>query len=314
MSAPSEWQEEEEQQQHLGQRRARHCTWCSESAGSLVSTWAGETESEGNSSPASQQQSLLSGRVWLLSKDQQGCRLVQDALERAASDEEREAIAQELHGRVAKAMRDPSANHVLQKCISTLSVTSLQFMFDELLARQGLAAQAARHRYACRIVQQLLQRCGAIQTSGLVEAMLQDTLTLVCHPFGHHTIKQLLQCGSEDQRYRIVRTIEQNMGTIGRNSHGSNIIAAAMEYAALEDKVWMARAALQEPDLLVFLAQSRQGDDAVLRMLQALGTQERTRGCEELVEHAAVLGASKAGRFVAETLRISTSQVQQRGV
>jgi len=107
------------------------------------------------------------------------------------------------------------------------------------------------------------------------------------------------------------------MGTIGRNPHGGSVLAAAMEHAASEDKVWIARAALQEPELLACLAQGRQGDDAVQRMLQALSTRERARACDALIKHAAVFGASKLGHLVAEhaeALRIAASQAQQRGM
>jgi len=281
-------------------RHMRSGTWRSESDGSWVSTSAGDTQSEG--SPSSRGESSLSGSVWLLSQDPVGCRQVQAALDTAASDEAREALAQELHGHVAKAMRDAHANHVLQKCIAAMPAASLQFMVDELLAREGLAAQAARHRYGCRIVQQLLQKCGGDQASGLVEALLQDALTLTCHTIGNFTIKQLLQCGTEDQRYRLVRAIERNMRTICHSRQGASVVAVAMEHAALDDKVWIARAALQEPELLAFLARGRHGDGAVLQMLEVLSSRERAQVCSLLGGNLVAAGAPKLGRLVTEHL------------
>jgi len=280
---------------------ARFGTWRSESAGSSDSTSAADTRSEGCLS--SHGEGPLSGRVWLLSQDPVGCRQVQAAFDTAASDEVREALAQELHGRVAKAMRDAHANHVLQKCIATMPPASLQFMVDELLAREGLASQAARHRYACRIVQQLLQKCGADLASSLVEVLLRDAVTLACHTIGNFAIKQLVQWGTEDQRYRLVRMIERNMRTICHSTMGASVVTVAMEHAASEDKVWIARAALQEPELLACLARGRYGDAAVLRMMEVLGSRERAQVCSALKASMAAGGAPKLGRLVAEYLQ-----------
>lgn len=145
---------------------------------------------------------------------------MQAALEAAPSDEVRADLATELHGHVAKAMRCPHANHVLQKCIALVRPESLQFVVDELLARDGLVVQAAKHRYGCRIVQHTLRRCSASQIACLVEALLQEVESLACHSIGRYTIQVLLEISTEDQRYRLIRAIERSMPRIGSNASG----------------------------------------------------------------------------------------------
>lgn len=268
---------------------------------SASSTSAGEdSQSEGSWSP--RVRCPVAGRVWLLSQEPAGCRQVQEALDAAPCDAAREALVRELRGHVVKGMRDPHANHVLQKAISMMPPGSLQFMVEELLARDGLPAQAAKHRYACRIVQGLLRRCAAAEASGLVDALLRDAVALAGHSFGNFTLKVLLQVGTEEQRYRVVRALERNMGVVCRSGYGAGVIARAMEHADSHDRVWIARAALQEPCLLTCLAQSRHGDDAVLRMLQSLHGQEYTRACLSLVADLATLKASGFSILVAEYL------------
>jgi len=243
-----------------------------------------------------------SGSVWLLSTDAAGCRRVQDALDKAASLEARMALAHELHGHVVKAMRDPNANHVLQKCISTMPADSLQFMIDEIMSRDGLVTTAARHRYGCRIIQQLLKKCGASQINGLSEALLQDTMDLSLHTFGNFSIQHLMQFGTEDQRQRLVLTVVDNVGVLSRSVSGSGVVAAAMEHAASEDRVSIARAVLQEPEALPCLAQVRRGNTAVLQMLQVLDGREHLRACLSLAKDVAALRGSRYGRPVADYL------------
>merc|ERR1719215_1111840 len=162
----------------------------------------------------------LVGQVWVLSQDLVGCRQVQEALDAAPSHEAREVLAEELHGHVLKAMRCPHANHVLQKCIALLRPDALQFIVDELLARDGLVVQAAKHRYACRIVQHMLSKCPSSQMAELVEVLMRDAVVLACHSIGHYSVQRILDAGTEEQRYRLIRTVERNVRSIGQSSQG----------------------------------------------------------------------------------------------
>merc|ERR1712218_69696 len=111
-------------------------------------------------------------------------------------------------------MRCPHANHVLQKCITLLQPDDVQFIVDELLGRDGLMVQATKHRYGCRIVQQLLKRCPSEQVERIVEVLLSDALALSCHPFGNFVMQCLLEHGTEDQRYRMICTLERTASSV----------------------------------------------------------------------------------------------------
>jgi len=279
---------------HQSSKRVR--SWSSNSDEPVQSTAADDPESE--SLASSGYAGPLVGRVLSLSRSPDGCRQVQDALERATSDEERELLVREMHGHAVKAMRCPHANHVLQKCISTMPPASLQFMVDELLQGEGLVKQVATHRYGTRIVQQLLKTCAASQVEGLVEALLQDAMALSCHTFGNYTIQHLLQFGTAQQQYLCVRMIEQNMGSIARNQSGVGAVVAAMTYTSPEDGVWIARAAVQDPKLLPCMAQMRHGDDVVALVVSALQGQERAGALRSLADASPELLSSRYGRKV----------------
>lgn len=303
-----------EEARDLGLMKPRRVSsWSSMSSGlSNASTSATETQSEGHD--VSRSEASLIGNVWTLSQDAVGCRQVQEALDWAPSDETRAALAEELHGRVARAMRHPHANHVLQKCISTMPAASLQFILDELLEREDVVVHAARHRYACRVVQQTLQKFGPARAGKLVEILLQNIVMLACHTFGKYGIAHLLKVSTDEQRYLAVREIEKNMGTICQSPHGVVVVAAAMEHAAFEDKVWIARAAIQDVELLTQISQYRDGCAVVISVLHALSGREHTRACMYLLRDVAVLRLSTFGQDVVEYLETqmrSTMHEQQ---
>jgi len=162
--------------------------------------------------------------------------------------------------------------------------------------------QAAKHRYACRIVQHVLSKCPPSQTAALAEALLRDAKVLACHGIGHYSVQRLLEVGTEDQRYRLVRAVEKNMSSIGPSIAGGAVICAALTNAAAEDKVWIARAALQDPEVLLSLATRRQGSSAALLVLKTVQDHELERARGVMLEHFGKLRSSKYGRVVAEHL------------
>jgi len=281
----------------------RFGTWHSDSDQSVQSTEAEDIESEGLASelegPASPRDSChLVGRVMSLSCSADGCRQVQDALDNASSDKQRELLVKELHGQSVKAMRCPHANHVLQKCINVMPPASLQFMIDELLSDTGLVKKVAMHRYGSRIVQQLLKKCGPCQVDGLAEALLRDFVVLSCHTFGNFAVQHLLQFGTAEHQYLSVRSIEQNMGSIARSPYGVGVVAAAMKHACKEDRVWIARALLQDPSLLPSMALMRYGEDVVAHVVLALIGREREAALKSLAGAKPELLAARYGRKV----------------
>merc|ERR1712039_555687 len=113
--------------------------------------------------------------------------------------------------------------------------------------------------------------------------------------------------GMEDQRYRLIRVLERNVRSIGLSTSGGAVMHAALAHAAPEDKIWTARAVLQEPDVLRYMATDRHGSAAVVKVLQALQSQERERARASLLESADVLRSSKFGHVVLAQLAPSST-------
>merc|ERR1712050_633142 len=98
------------------------------------------------------------------------------------------------------------------------------------------------------------------------------------------------EVGTEDQRYRLIRTLEQDAGSFGLCASGGAVVRWALAYAAEEDKIWIARAVAQEPQVLLSLATGRHGSVAIVQVLQTLRNQERARARAFLLEHVGAPG------------------------
>jgi len=246
--------------------------------------------------------SSIAGQVWKLSQDPQGCRLVQQALEKASSEEERCALATELRDHVVEALRCPHANHVLQKCINTMQPDSLQFIIDALMQQKDLAVHVAKHRYGCRVIQHLLKACPPSQTSELARSFMDQASVLCCHSFGNYVMQHVMKFCAKEHQYSLIRCIERDIASIARSEFGGVVIQTVLAYAAQEDKVWIARSIAQRPEVMLTLSKARLGYASALLVLETLPARDQQRLLVELAEHSKELRASRYGSRVIQRL------------
>jgi len=255
------------------------------------------------------------GQVWKLSQDPCGCRDVQQAFELAENDGEREAIAEELRGHIWEAVHDPHANHVIQKCIATMRPAACQFIIDELVGApcedsNGVVI-AAQHRYACRIVQRLMEHCAQEQLSQLMDSLLQHASAIAQHPYGNYVMQNFLRHGSEDQCKCLQAFLAEEVRSLGQHQHGCAVLAGALLHTRdLAREVFCKRLAaplLQDRELLLTIACARHGHVFILRLLALLEHAELQEMRAILLEHRKVLSESRFGRVVAEDLDIAAS-------
>jgi len=241
------------------------------------------------------------GQVWKLARDARGSRQVQNAFENG-SNAEREALTSELKGCVWEALTCQHANHVIQKCISTISPLSAQFVIDELLQRGGGVTQAARHCFGCRVIERLLEHCEAEQVSPMVEEFLADVASLSSHTYGNYVVQHLLQHCGDDVVSRITSILDQHVSTMPDMAAGGfigSVIAKALSRANNEGSRSLATTLLQDPERSAVMACSRWGHHAVKQALQLTDDLTRNKACAELHWRSQRLNFSRYGRQVA---------------
>ncbi|CAJ1376877.1 unnamed protein product, partial [Effrenium voratum] len=174
------------------------------------------------------------GKIWYtrafaerLFQDSKGCREVQTALE-AASEDVRVALVAEIAGHVLDAMRCPHANHVLQKCITCSRPQHCQFIIEEIMTCKGFVELASRHKYGCRIIQRLLERCSGGQVEGIAAAILSDVGGISRHPYGNYVLQNLLEHGTPAHRRKLAQELVREIVPICQDSFGSAVVAAAL--------------------------------------------------------------------------------------
>lgn len=243
-------------------------------------------------------QTLL-GLVASLSRSPDGSRMVQEALEVV---EARGAIAAELHGHVCELMVCPHGNFVLQKCISALAPSSLQFVVDELLAAgPRTVAQMARHRFASRIFLRLQERLPAEQMSAVLAPLIEDAEALSTHAFGNFTVSHVLEFGTAAQRRQVFRTLREALRGSAPSSYACAVLARALSLNG-EEQLLLGRAILDHEGLLAAMASSRHGSVAVKNLLKSLPRPQWDEAQRQLQAHSESLQQCRYGRAVMKQL------------
>lgn len=281
----------------------------------------------------------LAGRVWQMSREAEGCRVLQEALD-TQRDEDRTAIADELKGHVWEAIKNKHANHVIQKCIVTQRPEASQFIIDEIMSKEHGVWHASTHVFGCRVVQRLLEHCHGRQMHHVVEHVLQHALGLCKHKYGnfvaqhvyeHGTSEQQrhLACkilldpaslfkhrygnyavqlvlegggGCPEQQHQLAKVIREHLQSLCADEYGAAVVCKALSCGALKDRVAVARAILKLEGVTVSMVRLRHGKEAMRHLLEVPAAQERKMAQSILSDNVRELGQSRYGRVIANLL------------
>ena len=241
----------------------------------------------------------LRGRVWSLAQTPDGTWVVQNALDAVSDDSSRLQLVHELKSHTWEALRCPHANHVLQKCLTTVRASAAQFIVDELLAPgPGAIVWAAKHQYGCRVVQRILEHLSAPQVAEVVQALAVESAKLSKHTYGNYAIRSLLEHYPGEAHRTVSLAIGLDIETTMRSRYGSAVVANALTWGAEEDQLALAHALVADGAWLHRVGRSggRHLPTIARRMVELLSVDQIQRMCDSLVVAERGLRQHQVGR------------------
>lgn len=253
----------------------------------------------------------IRGNVWRFARDHMGTRSVQQAFDEATCDDDRVVLAAELRSHVWEALKCSNANHVIQKCISTMRPVDSQWIIDELLqSGVGAASRAAKHRYGCRILQRLFEHCSPEQMRTIAEDLLLDAVPLCSHIFAKYVMQHLLEFGTADHISRLTWTLTEHARSLGSDGSGCAVINKALENASGVSQVSLVNALLEEEGLVADMACSRHGHLAAKLALQLADLPHKLSAVSALAAQEEKLKSSRYGRVLMGFVQKSMISIQ----
>uniref|UniRef100_A0A7S2KB87 PUM-HD domain-containing protein n=1 Tax=Zooxanthella nutricula TaxID=1333877 RepID=A0A7S2KB87_9DINO len=238
------------------------------------------------------------------SHDREGCLWIQQALDKASDDGDRLAIMDALRGHTWDVMRCPNANHVLQKVIVTVRPCDCQFVIDDVLQRGPEApGRLARHKYAYRGLQRMLEHLQPCQVAPIVDLLVADGMALAMHRHGTFVMQHIFEYGSEQQQRRVIEHFASGPMPMVRNNDACMVLNAALADGDDRCREDLARAILANEGAVADMAHTRRGHVAVLTLLEVLSEPLLGEAFRQLSAQEVSLWKSRFGRSVIKAVR-----------
>jgi len=142
----------------------------------------------------------------------------------------------ELEDQVWNLIRSKHGNHVVQRAIDEFPSDSTQFIINECI-RAGVFTVAC-HDYGCRVLCRLIEHAGETkQLVCIIEAIFKDAKDLCLRQYGHHVVDCILRHGSEEQRHKVFKVLEEDFTHFATHRYGSFVIETALANCDEDDKI-----------------------------------------------------------------------------
>jgi hypothetical protein len=237
--------------------------------GNCVPTWSWQLK-EGTVEQREAAVDMICQYVVDLSFNQgeQGCRLVQSALEGNISLKAKIDIAEGLRGHVERAMKSKFANHVLWKIIEELPAGKADFIPGELLS-PGKPREVAKLRFGCRIVGRLFAHgvAGEALANEFLNKVSEEALDLSDTEYGHYCLREILEHGSHEQRDRIVDALTGYLKRLAPRRYSSLVVEAVFEWCPEESRMALAEELLRDPQTVGHIVLNQFGRHVIGKLL-----------------------------------------------
>jgi len=255
--------------------------------------------------------SALLGHVRRLSKDQVGCRLLQQSLEEegpvAAT-----AILNEGLSFWGEAMVDPFGNYLFQKILEKITLEERVVLVRSVSAR---LVNASLNLHGTRSVQKVVELCAADEMSlkasvssdgqlptGTAAAILTQSLApsaarLCIDSHGNHVIQRILLKLPYHHCQFVFDAVAASVGDVARHRHGCCVIQRCLDSPMSEARSHLVRRIVEKS---LELMQDAYGNYVVQYVLDVCGDDEVHAVCESVIGKVGSLAIQKFSSNVME--------------
>ncbi|KAH9299581.1 hypothetical protein KI387_031263, partial [Taxus chinensis] len=150
--------------------------------------------------PSSQQQTKynsleeVEGRIYLIAKDQHGCRFLQKKFEEGIPQDVH-AIFVEIINHIIELMTDPFGNYLVQKLLEVCNEDQRLQILLAVTGKPGELVNISLNMHGTRAVQRLIETLKTPeQISLVVKSLKSGVVTLIKDLNGNHVVQRCLQC------------------------------------------------------------------------------------------------------------------------
>ena len=247
----------------------------------------------------------LLGQIRRLSRDQVGCRLVQQALEEDGPT----AATMILHEGLpfwGEAMVDPFGNYLFQKMLEKVTPEERVMLIKNVSLR---LVNASLNLHGTRSVQKIVELCAEDEKEGhgaeleenassvLTAALAPAAARLCIDSHGNHVIQRiLLRLGTKYSKF-VFDAVAASVGDVARHRHGCCVIQRCLDSPPSESRAYLVHCIV---DRSLDLMQDAYGNYVVQYVLDVCCDEDVHAVCESVVGRVNLLAIQKFSSNVME--------------
>ncbi|KAK9694553.1 hypothetical protein K7432_013376 [Basidiobolus ranarum] len=184
-----------------------------------------------------EQRTVLVGKVAPelvnISLNMHGTRAAQKLIEYLSNAQQIQLVIVALTPSVVPLIKDLNGNHVIQKCLNSMSAENNQFIYDAVCHH---CIEVASHRHGCCVFQRCIDYASPAQKAQLISEITVNGLKLVQDPFGNYVVQYVLDLGEDHFSNSLIRTFWGSVCVLSIQKFSSNVIEKCIRVADHETR------------------------------------------------------------------------------
>eukprot|EP01018_Ginkgo_biloba_P035042 Gb_33608 [translate_table: standard] len=174
----------------------------------------------------------VEGRIYLIAKDQHGCRFLQRKFDEGSLQEVHK-IFMEIIDHIIELMTDPFGNYLVQKLLEVCNEDQRMQILLAVTGKPGELVNISLNMHGTRAVQKLIETLKTPEQISLVISSLEPgVVTLIKDLNGNHVVQRCLQRLSNEDSQFLFDAAAKHCVEIATHRHGCCVLQRCVDYSS----------------------------------------------------------------------------------